>query len=165
MKVYLFRHGQKDSQPFITDPDLTSFGHQQARKLAEMIRQGELLHGTQFIASPRKRAQSTLAPAAEYCQIHLQTLNDLDQRTHFETAEAFHARIQQVLNSLEKKFSAKDVIYLCSHHDWIEDALTLIPSDTDLINSNYCSWAPAQFMHFEIRDGLWILKTYNKVEL
>lgn len=150
--------------PF-NDPDLTSFGHQQAAKLAELIRQGELLKGTQFLTSPRKRAQSTLAPAAEYCQSRLQVLSDLDQRAHFETAESFNSRIQQVLGSLEKKYRSEDVIYLCSHHDWIEDALTLIPSDTQLVDGRFCSWQPAQFMHFEIHDGLWLLKNYNKVEV
>jgi broad specificity phosphatase PhoE len=163
MKVYLFRHGQKDSLPF-EDPDLTSFGHQQANKLAELIRNGDLLKGTQFLASPRKRAQSTLRPAATLCQAPLQVASDLDQRTSFENADVFRARIQQTLNSLEKKFSTNDVIYLCSHHDWIEESLSVIPADTDLLDPRYWSWRPAQYMHFEVQDGLWILKTFNRVE-
>lgn len=163
MKVYLFRHGQKDSLPF-EDPDLTGFGHQQASKLAELIRQGALLSGTQFLASPRKRAQSTLGPAAELCNVPVQVISDLDQRATFESSDVFRARIQQILSSLEKKFSDNDVIYLCSHHDWIEESLSVIPSDTDLLDPRYWSWRPAQYMHFEIIDGLWVLKNFNKVD-
>jgi phosphohistidine phosphatase SixA len=163
MKVYLFRHGQKDSQPF-EDPDLTSWGHQQAQKLAELMRIGELLRGTQFLTSPRIRAQSTLKPAAQLCQSGVQILNDLDQRTSFESGDVFRSRIQQILGSLEKKFTQTDIIYLCSHHDWIEESLSLIPADTDLLDPRYWNWRPAQYMHFEIIDGLWLLKTFNRIE-
>jgi broad specificity phosphatase PhoE len=163
MKVYLFRHGQKDSLPF-EDPDLTPFGHQQAAKLAELMRTGELLKGTQFLTSPRIRAQSTFKPAAHFCNSRLQVMNDLDQRTTFETSEAFRVRIQQVLASLDRKFSSKDIVYLCSHHDWIEESLSLVPADTDLLDPRYWSWRPAQYMHFEVLDGLWLLKTFNRIE-
>jgi len=162
MKVYLFRHGQKDSQPF-DDPDLTTFGHQQAHTLAELIRKGALVKGTQFLASPRKRAQSTLTPAATLCGVEIQIVSDLDQRTSFENSDIFRARIQQLLSSLEKKFSTNDVIYLCSHHDWIEESLSVIPADTDLLDPRYWSWRPAQYMHFEVTAGLWVLKTFNQV--
>lgn len=163
MKVYLFRHGQKNSLPF-EDPDLTAFGHQQASKLAELIRSGTLLKGTQFLASPRIRAQSTLRPASELCKVSLQVVSDLDQRTSYESADSFRARIAQTLNALEKKFTKQDVVYLCSHHDWIEESLSLIPADTDLLDSRYWSWRPAQYMQFEVVDGLWHLKNFNKVE-
>lgn len=163
MKVYLFRHGQKESLPF-EDPDLTSFGHQQADRLAEFIRQGELAKGTQFLSSPRRRAQSTFKPAAQLCSSPLQVVQDLDQRTQLESPEVFRARIQHLLNSLERKFSGKDVIYLCTHHDWIEESLSIIPADTDLVEPRYWSWRPAQYMSFEVSDGLWILKNFNRIE-
>jgi broad specificity phosphatase PhoE len=163
MKVYLFRHGQKDSMP-LGDPDLTGVGHQQARKLAELINSGELLRGTQFLASPRIRAQSTLTPAARACHNSVQVLSDLDQREVYESSEVFRARIQQLLSSLEKKFSPNDVVYLCTHHDWIEESLSVIPADTDLLDSRYWSWRPAQYMHFEVIDGLWLLRQFKQVE-
>lgn len=146
------------------DPDLTNFGHQQAAKLAELIRNGALLRGTQFLTSPRLRAQSTLKPAAQLCGSLVQVAQDLDQRTHFESHEVFRARIQHLLNSLENRFSQKDVVYLCSHHDWIEESLSVIPADTDLLDPRYWSWRPAQYMYFEIVDGLWILKHFNRIE-
>lgn len=163
MKVYLFRHGQKDSLPF-ENPDLTGFGHQQAGKIASLIRNGELEKGTQFLASPRIRAQSTLNPAAQFCGVPVQIINDLDQRHSFESAEVFRARIQLLLLSLEKKFAANEVIYLCTHHDWIEESLSVIPADTDLLDSRYWSWRPTQYMQFEIVDGLWLLKNFNRIE-
>lgn len=164
MKVYLFRHGQKDSLPF-EDPDLTAFGHQQAGKLAELIRNGDLERGSHFLASPRIRAQSTLRPAAKICGVEVQVVGDLDQRHSFENAETFRVRIQVLLNSLEKKFTAQDVIYLCSHHDWIEESLSLIPADTDLLDSRYWSWRPTQYMQFEIVEGLWHLKNFNRIDI
>lgn len=163
MKVYLFRHGQKNSLPY-EDPDLTALGHQQATLLAEFIRLGNLLQGTRFLSSPRLRAQNTLKPAAVLCERRLQIVTDLDQKTAQETSELFRARIQHLLLSLEKKHSAEDVIYLCSHHDWIEEALSLIPADTDLLESRYWSWRPAQYMLFDVRDGLWHLKTFNRID-
>ncbi|MGZ3744901.1 MAG: histidine phosphatase family protein [Pseudobdellovibrionaceae bacterium] len=164
MKVYLFRHGQKESFPF-EDPDLTSFGHQQAIQLANLIRSGDLCKGTHFLSSPRLRAQSTFKPAAELCGSPLQVTAALDQRTAYESAEVFRSRIQHLLNSLPENFSEKDVVYLCSHHDWIEESLSLIPADTDLLSPPYWSWRPAQYMYFEVVDGLWTLKHFNRIEL
>lgn len=163
MKVYLFRHGQKDSLPF-EDPDLTSFGHQQATLLAELIRKGDLAKGTQFLASPRKRAQSTLKAAAELCHCPLQIVSGLDQKTQLENTEAFRSRIQHLLGSLEKKFSSQEVVYLCTHHDWIEESLSIIPSDADLLDPRYWSWRPAQYMEFEVVEGLWLLKKFTRIE-
>ncbi len=162
MKVYLFRHGQKDSSP-LRDPDLTKGGHEQARRVAELISSGDFFRGTRFLASPRLRAQSTLLPAAQLCQSQVQIVSDLDQREPFETSEVFQARIQQFLLSLENKFSQRDVVYLCTHHDWIEDSLSLIPADTDLLETRYWNWSPAQFMEFDIVEGLWHLRRFDRI--
>ncbi|MBC7370177.1 MAG: histidine phosphatase family protein [Bdellovibrionaceae bacterium] len=164
MNVYLFRHGQKNSIPF-ADPDLTAQGFAQAKKLAEVIAAGELLRGTAFLASPRIRAQNTVKAAAALCGVDVHVASDLDQRENYETGETFRARIQQFLLSIEKKFAASDVVYLCSHHDWIEESLSVIPSDTDLLDSKYWSWNTVQFMHFEITDGIWKLQKFHRINI
>lgn len=163
MKVYLFRHGQKNSFP-LENPDLTGLGHQQAAALAEQIRAGALLRGTRFLASPRLRAQNTLKPASELCQSPLQVVSFLDQKTAYETGEAFRDRIRLFLDTVEKNSSSEDVVYLCSHHDWIEESLSLIPADTDLLEPRYWNWRPAQYMQFDVVGGLWHLKNFNRIE-
>jgi broad specificity phosphatase PhoE len=163
MNVYLFRHGQKGSEPS-RDPDLTLFGHQQARKLAQLVGAGSLSRGTHFLASPRLRAQSTLTPAASLCESRLEIVADLDQREGYEDSTAFRARIRAFLTGLEKKFAPGDVVYLCTHHDWIEEALALIPADRDLLESSYWTWSPAQYMHFEVTGGLWQLRHYDRID-
>ncbi|MBK9322048.1 MAG: histidine phosphatase family protein [Bdellovibrionaceae bacterium] len=163
MKVYLFRHGQKDSVP-LKDPDLTRGGHEQANRIAALITSGDFFRGTQFLTSPRLRAQRTLMPAAQLCQSQVQIVTDLDQREPFETSEFFRARIQKFVLSLEKKFSEKDIIYLCTHHDWIEESLSLIAADTDLLETRYWHWNPAQFMEFDILEGLWILRRFERIQ-
>jgi phosphohistidine phosphatase SixA len=164
MNVYLFRHGQKASLPF-ADPDLTATGFAQASSLARRIENGELLAGTHFWASPRIRAQNTFAAAAQLCKAPVQIVRDLDQREHFETSEVFRARIQSLLLGLEKKFASGDIVYLCTHHDWIEESLPLIPADTDLLDSRYWSWNPTQYMHFEVGQGVWQLRNFNRIEI
>lgn len=164
MKVYLFRHGQKDITPF-SDPDLTSFGHQQARKLAQEIHHGALLRGTHFLASPRLRAQNTLRPAAELCGHEIQVHSDLDQRGSQEGFEEFRVRVQNFLSSLARKFQPQDVVYLCTHHDWIEEAMSCIPCDVDLLDMRYSVWSPAQFMHFQIQEGIWHLQCHDRIAL
>ncbi len=163
MNVYLFRHGQKDSLP-IEDPDLTSLGRQQAAQLVELMREGDLLKGTQFLTSPRIRAQNTFRFAAKFCKSPLQVTSDLDQRAPSENSNAFRARVQNLLDTLGEKFTKNDVVYLCSHHDWIEESISMIPADTDLLTPVYWSWAPAQYMHFEVINGLWILKTFSRIK-
>ena len=164
MNLYLFRHGQKNAVPF-ADPDLTAQGFAQSKKLAETIARGELLRGTVFLASPRLRAQNTLKLAAELCAAPVQVVSDLDQRENFETGETFRARVQQFLLSIENKFSQKDVVYVCTHHDWIEESLSAIPADVDLLDVKYWSWNTVQFMHFEINDGLWQLRRFDRISL
>jgi broad specificity phosphatase PhoE len=163
MNVYLFRHGQKGSTP-LSDPDLTEYGYQQSRALAEKIREGDFLPGTQFLASPRLRAQSTLRMAALLCQVPLRIEPTLDQRESYESAEDFRTRISELIHSLTKLYSGNDTVYLCTHHDWVEEALSLIPADVDLLDSKYWSWSPAQFAHFKVKDGVWEFLKFDKVQ-
>jgi broad specificity phosphatase PhoE len=162
MNVYLFRHGQKGFSPF-AEPDLTDAGHKQATVIAERIRSGTLLPGTQFLVSPRVRAQSTLRPAALFCKVTPKIVEALNQREGFESAEQFRSRIADFIRTLEKNYAETDTVYLCTHHDWIEEALSLIPADTDLLDSKYWSWNSAQFAQFKVTNGLWELKSFDKI--
>lgn len=121
------------------------------------------MKGSHFLASPRLRAQSTLRPAALFCQQKIQIDDRLDQRESYESAEAFRLRIAELLQFVTNEFASTDTVYLCTHHDWIEESLSVIPADTDLLDSKYWSWHPAQYAHFEVSDGLWKLKAFSQV--
>jgi broad specificity phosphatase PhoE len=162
MNVYLFRHGQKGFSP-LAEPDLTDDGHKQAAVIAERIRSGTFLPGTQFLVSPRLRAQSTLRPAALFCKVTPKIAKALDQREGFESTEQFRSRIADFIRTLEKSYTKTDTVYLCTHHDWIEEALSLIPADIDLLDSKYWSWSSAQFAQFKVTNGLWELKSFDKI--
>lgn len=164
MHVYLFRHGQKGSTPY-SDPDLTELGHLQARTLAEKIRDHAFIAGTHFVASPRLRAQSTLRVAALQCQSPVRVDTGLDQRESYESAVDFRTRISDFIQALPKMFDESAVVYLCTHHDWIEEALSLIPADTDLLDTKYWSWNPAQYAFFKVNNGLWELQSFDKIPL
>ncbi len=56
---------------------------------------------------------------------------------------------------MEQRSNANEVHFICTHYDWIEEALTLINSDKNLNSFEYSGWSPAQFLVFEVSDGSW----------
>lgn len=160
MKLYLFRHAEKASH-FHPNPGLSAGGSQQALKLLEKVQNSEMPRPTRLWASPKKRAQESLQPLATFMELPLESLNILDERTHDEDRGAFRARIQKFLNSLEK---AEGVIYICSHSDWIEEALTMIPSEKDLPNA-HPHWHPLQYLALQKRDDLYDVLDYKRIPL
>ncbi len=65
MEIVLVRHGQPDWEPgglAVDDPELTAFGHAQARRTADALA-GERFDGV--YVSPLRRAVETMAPIAE----------------------------------------------------------------------------------------------------
>lgn len=150
MKIYLFRHAEKSAH-FQPNPGLSERGAAQALLLAEKVGQSELPRPTQLWVSPKKRAQQSFAPLAEKIEIPLKIVAELDERTHEENRPQFHERIRQVIATLEKEADQKNqVIYLCSHSDWLEEALALIPADTDL--TQYWQWSTLQYLGLNYKN-------------
>jgi hypothetical protein len=83
----------------------------------------------------------------------LTELHDGEPRKHMSE------RIQKFISYLEKQTG---VIFLCSHFDWIEEFLIQVPCDQDLFR--YGSWAPGQYMVFEIQEGLWHLEKHGRID-
>lgn len=158
MKIYIFRHAQK-AVDFSGDPDLTPEGHNQAQKLLDKVLKNELPTPTQLWVSPRKRTHSTFRPLAQELKIQMQEQEALLEQTHEETLVDFRRRVK---NCLEAAASSQNgVIFMCSHYDWVVEALAVIPSDTDYSAYEYSQWSPCQHMGFEITaDGI-----FNFIEL
>jgi broad specificity phosphatase PhoE len=160
MRIYLFRHGDKERSP-ANNPPLSRRGLEQARALTKLVRSGNLQKPEILMCSPKVRAVQTLTPLSQECQIPLKQTDLLDERKSKESAQAFFHRVQSTLQHLEVHTGAT---YLVTHFDWIEVAMLAIPSDTDLSQGKYQGWAPAQYMEFEVSDGVWRLQNFSGVD-
>lgn len=164
MKLYLFRHAQK-AMDFSGDPDLTPEGHAQASKLLDRVLKHELTAPTELWVSPKKRTLSTFRPLSKHFGLELQGQEALYEQKSDESISMFRARIQRTLESLTEKKS-NDVIYLCSHYDWVVEAMHIIPCDTDLTGSEYSHWNPCQYIQLEAdAEGLFHFIEFKRITL
>src|SRR3989344_766110 len=126
MNIVLFRHAKKGFAPF-EDPHL----------------------------SEKIRTHQTFQGFAKSWSLSMTVKPELNLRSEYETGKTFQQRVQKLIDELSVSAgndSAKKTIYLCSHYDWIEDAMALIPCDRDLTGFEFSHWAPAQFIHFQIES-------------
>ncbi len=151
MKFVLFRHAQKGLTPY-TDPELTAEGHLQAAALPGQIKQNLLPTPTHIWASPKIRTTQTLKSLADEAKIRIQISDLLDQRESHESLPEFRHRVQSFLSSFEAN-TTEEIHFVCTHYDWIEEAMALIKSDKDLKSFEFSHWAPAQFVIFEIKNN------------
>ena len=164
-KVFIFRHAERENTG-TDNPPLSLRGHSQALALVRMINERSFAKPTRLFCSPKLRAVQTLFPCAQSFSLPLTERRELDERQTTENASQFSQRIQTQLSWLESSggHSQSPVTFVVSHLDWIEEALTFIPSDTDLLKTEYQAWSPLQFLGFEISDGLWKLSQQGRVE-
>ncbi len=154
MQVVLLRHATRDLQS-PDDGKLSELGFRQAEELVEKIAPGgPLPEPSVLMASPKRRARETLHPVAASLSIPLVVSKSLDERRHIETGTMFNTRIQAWIESLSKDFAHDEVIWACSHADWLEIIMEVIPSDLDEWEK-LAPFSPAQFRVFEIVDGIW----------
>lgn len=159
MQLFLFRHGERDNS-FAKNQPLNSRGREQAQMIAQEVASGSLPRPQLLFVSPKIRTQQTFAPTAQLAGIELQVVPELDERLTSESAREFTERVRFCLSVLESQTA---VTYACSHLDWLEEALPAIPSPENLLTFHYESWAPAQFLEFEIRDGLWNVRRLGPI--
>ncbi|WP_413557866.1 phosphoglycerate mutase family protein [Bdellovibrio sp. HCB209] len=153
MKIYIFRHAQK-AMDFSGDPDLTAEGHGQASTLLDKVLKNELPAPTHLWVSPRKRTHSTFRPLAEHFKIPLTNQEDLLEQQGDESLQTFRKRIGKLLEQACE--SKNEVIFMCSHYDWVIEAMSIIPSETDLSEDHFHHWTPCQCVGFEIeKDGMY----------
>jgi hypothetical protein len=39
---------------------------------------------------------------------------------------------------------------MCSHYDWVIEAMAVIPADTDLTKDEFSHWTPCQYAAFHV---------------
>lgn len=151
------------------NPHLTDRGHLQAKKLLQFTKDNKLPLPTLCLYSEKIRTKETLDEIINGYQPRHEALSGLNLRSHSESATDFRQRIQKFIHHYTVKASqsgtgSKQVIYACTHYDWIDEALTMIDADVDLNSYEYRSWAPAQYLEFQIENGLWQLKSKGIAE-
>lgn len=151
MKLYLFRHAEKAS-PFLPDPVLSENGMQQAIALLEKVQNQELPKPTQLWVSPRVRARQSFQRISESIQIPLQIHAELDEKMSGENHHEFRDRVDRFLT---KAGNQVGVLFICSHYDWLEESLQLIPCDTDLMHEIHSHWGSLQYMAFDKKENIY----------
>ena len=156
----MLRHGARSPHDF-GDSSLNADGRAQAEALARAISpQGPLPAPTALASSPKRRAKETLAPLAAALQLRLTVDQRLDERHQNETMKEFEARIRALLDELAS--GGRDTcVYLCSHLDWLELALALLPSD---LRDTDVNWTNCEYRVFRWQDDLWSLVSNGTVK-
>lgn len=153
MKIVLFRHAQKGIMPF-EDPELTQEGFRQAEMIYSLVQRKCLPEPTHAWVSPKIRTSQTLQPVCENFKIKIRKTELLNMCTQNESSADFRKRISNFLNQFET-IAAQETHFLCTHYDWIEEAMTLINCDKDLNSFEFSHWAPTQYIVFEIASSIW----------
>lgn len=161
MSIYLFRHGDRTSRSPDSEPELSATGLRQADFLADWVERGTLPTPSSLWVSPRHRAQQTFTPLSRRLAVPIETLQDLDEQTGREGAQRFRERVNAVLERAEAQ---SGILFLCSHFDWLEEAVSLISADEDLIANPGPLWAPGSFVGFDIENELWRVRQKGQLQ-
>ncbi|MBV2167758.1 MAG: histidine phosphatase family protein [Bdellovibrio sp.] len=163
MKIYLFRHAQK-AMDFSGDPDLTPEGHAQASKILDKVLKSEIPRPTELWVSPKKRTHSTFRPLSQHFNLPLQIQDSLLEQKSEENISEFRSRIERLFEGAAEKENA--VVFLCTHYDWVVEAMSIVPSDKDLSGSEFSHWSPAQYVAFEVnQDGIYEFIELKRIQL
>ena len=163
MIFILLRHGHKSMDP-PENPNLSAKGHEQAHQLLKMVQDNALPVPTVCLYSDKIRTKETLNDLIENFKPKHEIKNELNLREMNETAQQFRARVQKLVNLYTYQASQPEnknqVVYACTHYDWVEEAMTVIDSDKNLTSYEFAGWSPAQYIEFQIGDdGIWMFKS------
>lgn len=161
MIIYLFRHGERTSRLSGSEPDLSTVGRIQADHLRSWVQSQTLPQPDQLWASPRIRTQNTLQPLSDVLQVPIQNIVALDERSGAESNLRFRERVERLLEQARQQ---SGVLFLCSHFDWLEEAITLIPADQDLVADPGPLWAPGAFVGFNVTDDIWKVRQKGQLQ-
>lgn len=161
MIFVLLRHGHKSMDP-PENPSLSAKGHEQSRKLLDMVKSKVIPAPTVCLFTDMVRTKQTLHDLIENYKPKSEYKADLNMRDHTETAQQFRARVQKLINLYTFQASQPEnknqVVYACTHYDWVEEAMTVIDCDKNLNSYEFAGWAPAQYLEFKItEEGQWLL--------
>lgn len=169
--LFLFRHGDRTSRGSSphAEPDLSPRGLNQADQLRLWVERGTLPRPSVLWGSPRIRARKTFAPLAEYLNLPYEEQVSLDERNSAENAMAFRDRVIHGLQhaadlAQQLQSKGKGPLFCCSHYDWLEEAVTWIPADEDLLQPQQNIWTPGSFIGFEIENNLWQVQQKGQLQ-
>lgn len=152
MVILLFRHGHK-AFSIDNDPALSPKGFEQALRLPQMIEDKKVPRPTHCWVSEKKRTLQTLEKAIEKHHITTYKKSELNYREAEENTAQFRNRIQKFLLELSKRAKETEIHYVCTHYDWIEEAMSLIECDKDLNSYEYANWSPGQYLMLDLVDS------------
>lgn len=161
MHLTLLRHAERENSG-VSNPPLSSKGLQQSEKLLQMLQNQQLPMPQKLFSSPKIRATMTLQKIKQVLNLELSVLADLDERSNAEAAQQFAKRVK---NQLAQLSQMKQNTLVCSHLDWIEEALIHIPCDIDLLDEKYSHWGTASHMTFAVSEDLWYLEKWGRIEI
>ncbi len=160
MQVLLIRHAEKQNSFGSHNPPLSPKGLLQAENLLQIYQENKLFKPDQLWGSSKIRTQQTLDQLANKIGKQIQILPELEERKSTENRTDFQKRVQNVINKIEK---SQQNIMLCSHMDWLEEALNLIPLADNISNNLYSHWPSGAYFHFQFQDGLWVYQQSGQI--
>lgn len=142
MKLVVIRHAHRHVTDSDYDNGLSEKGQKQAALLADQVRSGLLPHPHQLISSPKARARETLEPMAEQLNMEFSIDSNLDERSGHETSQMFFQRVKIFMDQWLQKESEKLNIFVCTHSDWIEEAVgeALHKGEYLILDANEGKW-------------------------
>lgn len=150
MHLYLLRHGDKLRSQTDPDVDLSSRGLAQASDLAQRIcERGP--EPEDVLCSPKRRTRSTLEPLGRRLNLKIQVLEELDEQRWEEPRAVFCRRVELTLRQLAEKGRSAVV---CSHADWLAEAIRLIPSNLPDPEAEM-HFGTCHFRLFEFDGAIW----------
>jgi phosphohistidine phosphatase SixA len=166
MKLALFRHAERENSG-VSNPPLSPRGMRQSELLTQLVLNNTLIRPTKLYCSPKLRAVLTFQSLHLKADIELTISPELDERSNSEVADQFSKRVKQKLFQLTKAgpLNSSTVLFLCSHLDWIDEAMIHIPCDTDLTANKYSTWSPGSYMLFDVGSELWHLEKWEELHL
>lgn len=147
MKLILLRHG--DRSPGFSDVPLSGRGLEQAQNLAG---NKDLITASKIYCSPKRRALQTVEPLVKNTAIPMETTNEVDQMRQIESPSDFTRRISLFLDALPRQ--QKETILVCSHSDWLQQAVLLLAGD-DQMFAPHSFFSCAEFKIFQFENGQW----------
>lgn len=169
MILVLFRHGHKAHFP-LENPPLSEAGFEQAHKIAQKIKANILPRPVKIWVSPKQRTTDTMSEVLNMFHPQIETLSELNTRQNSQTLQNYRDQVLTFIEKINtlayKEINASNpslvatpefVHFACTHYDWLEEAMTLIPCTKSLTTYEFSSWAPAQYLIFKIKDHQWEL--------
>ena len=164
MYLILIRHGHKTFLP-THDPTLSDKGFSQAGELLKLVEKSVLPIPNMCWVSDSQRTYQTVEKIIKHHAVQYEKTDQLSVRHSEESNFEFRNRVAKTINSLDQiALQSRDKVYmLCTHFDWIEEAMSVINCDQNLTSFEYSNWAPAQYMVFEIKDSTWFVRNKGVV--